>query len=104
MTFEAITSIAQAETEAKELVAAAEARAKQMLLDTEKEGRAAIEKAKTMAADECGKIESGAQETADKKARSANRNTEDEKTRLSEAAMSKMDDAADLVVEKIIRG
>ena len=104
MTFEAITNIAQAETEAKEMISSAESRARQMVIDAEKEGKAAFEAAKSMAADECTKIESGAQETADKKAKIAGRTTEDEKNRLIEAAQAKMDEAAGLVVEKLIRG
>ena len=104
MTFEAITSIAQAETEAKEMIASAESRARQMVIDAEKEGKAAIETAKAMAADECAKIENSAQETADKKAKDVGRNTEEEKSRLCETAMAKMSEAAGLVIDRIIRG
>ncbi len=104
MTFEAITSIAQAETEAKEMIASAESKARQMLIDAEKEGKAAIETAKAMAADECAKIENSAQETAAKKAKNTSRNTEEEKTRLYESARAKMGEAAGLVIDKIIRG
>lgn len=104
MTFEAIRSIAQAEAEAKQMLQDADARSRQMLQDAEKEGKAAIETARSMAAGECDKIRNEALETADRKAKAADRSTEDEKTRLREAAMSKMDEAADLVIEKIIRG
>ncbi|MBO4289289.1 MAG: hypothetical protein J5865_04215 [Lachnospiraceae bacterium] len=104
MTFEAITSIAQAETEAREMITSAESKARQMLIDAEKEGLEAIETARSMAADECVKIENSARETAASKEKIANRNTEDEKTRLYEAAQAKMEEAAGLVIEKIIRG
>lgn len=104
MTFEAITSIAQAETEAKEMITSAESKARQMIIDTEKEGQAALETARTMAADECAKIENSARETADKKARSAGMMTEEEKARLCETAQAKMEEAAGLVIDKIIRG
>ena len=86
------------------MIASAETRARQMLVDAEKEGKAAIEAAKSMAADECAKIENSAQETAEKKAKTANRNTEEEKNRLFETAKAKMDEAAGLVVDRIIRG
>ena len=104
MTFEAINKIAQAETEAKEMITSAESKARQMLIDAEKEGKAALETARSMAADECAKIENSAQETADKKAKIAGRQTEEEKSRLYEAAQAKMSDAAGLVIDKIIRG
>ena len=104
MTFEAITNIAQAETEAKEMIASAESRARQMVIDAEKEGKAALETARSMAADECAKIENSAQETAAKKAKTAGRIIEEEKSRLYETAQAKMGEAAGLVIDKIIRG
>ena len=49
MSFEAIAGIAKAEADAKELIAAAEVKARQMSAEAENEGKAAVEAARAKA-------------------------------------------------------
>ena len=104
MSFEAITSITQAEEAAKVAVQYAEAQAKQMLADAEAAGKAEIEANIKKAESELVKLREKADEKSAEAAGILGGRVADRKSALREAAQAKLDDAAALVVERIVKG
>jgi len=102
MSFEAITSIAQAEQEAKAAVAAAEAKAKQMLSDAEAAGKAAVEAAGAKADEELAELRRQAREKAKGDAQTLAGELENKKAALAARAETRLEQAASLVVERIV--
>ncbi len=102
MSFEAITSIAQAEAEAKATVAAAEARAKQLLAEAETAGKAAVEAAGAKADSELAELRRQADEKAMTEAGGLSKETENKKAALRAKAEARLEKAAALVVERIV--
>ena len=104
MSFDAISTIAKAEADARAAVADAEAQARQMVLDAENSGKAAIEDAVKNAR---AKREDLARETESRIAAAgaaADKEAEQEMQALREQAMGRLDEAAKLVVERIVKG
>ena len=102
MSFEAISSIAQAEHEAKTAVAAAEGRSKQMLSDAEAAGKAAVEAAGSKAEEELAELNRQAKEKAKGSARALAGELENQKAVLRSRAEARLEQAASLVVERIV--
>ena len=102
MSFEAITSIAQAETDAKAAVAAAEAKAKQMLADAQAAGKAAVDAACSKAEEELVELGRQAKEKAKGDAQALAGELENQKAVLRTRAEARLDQAASLVVERIV--
>ena len=102
MSFEAITSIAQAETDAKAAVAAAEAKAEQLLSDAEAAGKAAVEAACSKAEEELAELNRQAKEKAKGDAQTLAGELENQKAALRARAEARLDQAASLVVERIV--
>ena len=99
MSFDAITGIAQAEDAAKVAVQYAQAQAKQMLADAESEGKAEIEAAVARAEKELRVL----------RQKSDVKSVEDAKKLLNEletkkAVQAKLDAAASLVAERVVKG
>ena len=103
MSFEAINSVVQAENEAKAAVAAAEAKAKQMLSDAQAAGRAAVEAAGDKADSALAELRRKADEEAMAKAAELSRDVENKKAALRARAEARLDRAASLVVERIVK-
>lgn len=102
MSFEAVSNIAQAEAQAKVTVAEAESKAKQMLADADTAGKLAIGAA-------CGKNRGGAQgaqpqvsEKARAQAKGLSGDLENQKAALRARAEGRLEQAAALVVERIV--
>ena len=87
MSFEAIKGISDAEVQGKAKVAEAEAKARQMLVDADSAGKAALEAAKSQTAEKTAALDSEMLAEADQ---------------LRRAAELKLEDAAALVVERIV--
>ena len=103
MSFEAINSVVQAEAEANAAVAAAEAKARQMVSDAQAAGRAAVEAAGDKADSTLAELRRKADEDAMGKAAILSRQTEIKKTALRARAEARLDKAASLVVERIVK-
>ena len=102
MSYEAITSVTQAEAAAKTAVANAEAKAKQMLTDAENAGKAAIEAACVKAESELQELRARAGEKAVSEAGDLSNELENRKASLRAMAEMKLEKAANLVVERIV--
>lgn len=102
MSFEAIASITNAEAEAKAQVAAAEVRAKQMVADAHSAGKLAVEAACAKAEGELKELNRQAGEKAREDAKAMTGELENKKAALRARAESKLEDAAILVVERIV--
>lgn len=102
MSYEAITSVTQAETEAKITVQNAEAKAKQMLADAENAGKAAVEAACVKAESELQQLRTMAGEKAVNEAGDLSKDLENRKAELRAKAESRLEQAATLIVERIV--
>jgi V/A-type H+-transporting ATPase subunit G/H len=102
MSFEAITTIAQAENEAKAAVSAAEAKSKQLIADAEAAGKAAVEAAGSKADEELAELSRQAKEKAKGDAQTLAGELENQKAALRARAEARLDQAASLVVERIV--
>ena len=103
MSFEAINSVVQAENEAKAAVAAAEAKARQMLSAAQAAGRAAVEAAGDKADSALAELRRKADEEAMERAAELSRSTEIKKAAMRARAEARLDQAASLVVERIVK-
>jgi len=102
MSFEAINSIAQAEAEAKAAVQAAEAKVKQMLADAENTGKNAVKAAIAKADSELAELRRQTDEKAVTEAGELMEELEKQKAALRTGAEAKLQEAAALVVERIV--
>jgi len=102
MSFIAITSITDAEAEAKTVVAHAEAKAHQMVTDAENAGKAAIEAAGAKAESELVELRRQADEKAVEAANVLSKELENTKSALKAKAEVRLTQAASLVVERIV--
>ena len=102
MSFEAIKSISDAEALGKVQIAEAEAKAKQMLADAETAGKAALEAASSRAESELKALrEKAGLQTAEKTA-ALDGEIQAEAEQLRRKAEEKLNEAAALVVERIV--
>lgn len=102
MSFEAISSIAQAEAEAKAAVAAAEAKAKQLIADAENAGKLSIEAACADAASKLVQLNHQVTEQAKAQTGILAGELENQKAVMRAKAESRLEQAAALVVERIV--
>lgn len=103
MSFKAIADVTTAEAAAKTIVANAEAKARQMLVDAENAGKAAVEAAYVKAESELSELRSRAKEKAVGDAEGLSKELESKKNSLKAYAESRLEKAADLVVERIVK-
>lgn len=104
MSFDAIASIAQAEDAAKVAVSYAEAQAKQMAADAEAAGKASIAAAVAKAESEIAELKRRTEQKAQGDAEKLSGSVENRKAVLRAAAEAKLEAAAALVVERIVKG
>ena len=102
MSFEAIKGISDAEVLGKAKVTEAEAKAKQMLADAEAAGRAALEAARSRADNELKLLREKAEKQTAEKTAALESEMLAEADGLRRAAEQKLEDAAALVVERIV--
>lgn len=103
MSFDAITGIAQAEEAAKVAVQYAKAQARQMVLDAEAAGKADIEAAIAKAEKELAALNQKSDAKSVNDAKQMLKSLEEQKSALRAAAERKMNSAAALVVERIVK-
>ena len=104
MSFEAIKGINDAEVLGKAQIAEAETRAKQMLADAESVGKAALEAAASRAESELKALREKAERQTAEKTAALEDEIRAEAEQLRQAAGQKLEDAAALVVERIVGG
>ncbi len=104
MSFDAITSIAQAEDAAKVAVQYAQAQAKQMVADAEAAGKAAVEAAAVKADKELESLKKKSSAKSVEDAKKMLETLETKKSVLRAGAEAKLSSAATLVVERIVKG
>ena len=102
MSFEAISNITQAEAEARAMVAGAEQRARQLAADAENAGKLAVEAAAAKAAEELAELSRQVDDKARAQAEAYAAELENKKAALRAKAGGKLDQAAALVVERIV--
>ncbi len=102
MSFEAIQSVTQAESEAKTAVANAELKAKQMLADAQSAGRLAVETAVSKAEGELQELNRQAGEKAVAATQTLTAELSNKKAALRAKAEARLEEAATLVVERIV--
>lgn len=102
MSFEAITSITDAEAEAKYMISGAEAKARQMIEDAHSAGKLAVEAACRKAEDELAELNRQAGEKARAGAAQFSKDTESKREAMRAVAECKLPEAASLVVERIV--
>ena len=103
MSFEAISNITQAEAEAKAAVANAELRARQMAADAESAGKLAVEAAVQKADSELQELSRQVNDKAKAEASALSKSLENQKAGLRAKAKGKLDTAAAMVVERIVK-
>lgn len=102
MSFEAITNITDAETEAKYMLSNAELRARQMVEDAHSAGKLAVEAACKKAEEELGELNRQAGERARSAAAGISEQLDSKKAAMRAEAEKKLPEAASLVVERIV--
>ncbi len=102
MSFEAITSVTRAEAEAKAAVAAAEAKAKQLLAEAETAGKAAVEAASAKAESELRELRRRTEEKSALESRELAETLQGRQAQLRAQAEPKLEEAAALIVERIV--
>ena len=103
MSFDAITGIAQAEDAAKVAVQYAQAQAKQMLADAEAEGKAEIDEAVARAEKELRALRQKSDAKSVEDAKKLLNELETKKAVLQAGAEAKLDAAASLVAERVMK-
>lgn len=104
MSFDAVTGIAQAENAAKVAVDYAGARAKQLIAEAEEAGKQSVTAACEKAESELKQLRCQAEAKAEDDAVKARGKIENKKAVLRAAAEARLNAAASLVVERIVKG
>ena len=102
MTLEAINAISEAEENAKAAKASALALSKKLVSEAEENGKLAVEVAKKKADEEIRELKRKADEKAKEAAHELSRTTENRKASMLVRANSRSDQAASLVIERIV--
>ena len=102
MSLEAIEKVTQIEQQSQERKAAAEAEARKIVADAEREGLALLQQARAAAAENGRKLLREAEERADEKAAEISRAAEAESAALQNAAGKHLDEAAEFIVGRVV--
>lgn len=103
MSFEAITKVSAAESAAKAAVAAAEAKARQLVIDAESAGKAAVNAATAKAEAELAELRKKTDAKAVSDAQELSKQLEVDKEALRRTAEVNLDKAAAQIVERIVK-
>lgn len=104
MSFEAVNMITDAEALAKKKMADAETAAKQLIAKAEEDGKAAVKAALEKAAEEAAVLKAESGRRSDEKTGGILADAEKIRSELREQAEAKLDEAAELIVERIVNG
>lgn len=102
MSLEAIEKVTQIELDLQERKTAAEAEARQLVADAEREGAALMQQVRSTAAETGKQLLKQAEENAAKRAAEIGRNAEAESAALREAAGKYLEEAADFIVGRVV--
>lgn len=102
MSLEAIKAISEAEENSKIAKASAVALSKKLIAEAEENGKLAVEDAKKKAEDEIRDLKRKAGEKAKEDAHNLSRTTENRKASMQVRANSRTEEAASLVIERIV--
>lgn len=103
MSLEAIEKVTQAENKSQERKAAAEAEARQIVADAEREGLALLQQARTDAAEAGKKLLRQAEEKAARRTAEIDCAAEAESAALREAAGKHLEEAAEFIVGRVVK-
>ena len=102
MSLEAIEKGTQIEQQSQERKAAAEAEARRIVAEAEREGLALLQQPRAAAADKSRKLLREAEERAAEKAAESDRAAEIDRAALQEAAGKHLDEAAEFIVGRVV--
>ena len=102
MSLEAIEKVIQIEQQSQERKAAAEAEARRIVAEAEREGLALLQQTRAAAADKARKLLREAEERAAEKAAEIDRIAEIDRAALQEAAGKHLDEAAEFIVGRVV--
>ena len=102
MSLEAIEKVTQIEQQSQERKAAAEAEARRIVAEAEREGLALLQQTRAAAADKSRKLLREAEERAAEKAAEIDRAAEIDCAALQEAAGKHLDEAAEFIVGRVV--
>ena len=102
MSLEAITSVTTAEQESKNAIAAAQTQARQLLADAQAAGKAALDAARAKADSELEQLRVKATEKSRTDGQALNTELEQERQALRRKAEARLEEAATLIVERIV--
>ena len=99
---DAIRKVMQAESDGREQRSAAEAQAKQLVADADRDGRALMERMRQLAAESGKELLERAEKNAAEKAAAIGRETEAAGEQLRRTAKGRMEDAAATIVARVV--
>lgn len=102
MSLEAIEKVTQVELNLQERKTSAEAEARQLVADAEREGFALLQRVRSAAADHAKQTLKQAEERAAQRASEIGRTAEAESAALREAAGKYLEEAAEFIVERVV--
>ena len=103
MSLEAIEKVAQVERETRERKAAAEAEARQIVSDAERDGLALLQRTRANAAEEGKTLLRQAEEKAASRAAETGRAAEAAAAGLQKTAKSHLEEAAEFIVGRVVK-
>ena len=103
MSLEAIERVTQVEQNSQERKTAAEAEARQIVADAERQGLALLQQVRTDATEDGRKLLRKAEERAAEKAAEIGRAAESESAALREAAGRNLEEAAEFIVGRVVK-
>lgn len=104
MAKDAVNKVITAEADAARFVAEAREKAKTLLSDVEREGKESLLRAEDEAEREVKKLLSDAEAGAENASRDILKNTEQESEKLEALALGRMDKAASVIAERVVKG
>ena len=102
MSLEAIEKVTQIEQQSQERKAAAEAEARRIVAEAEREGLALLQQTRAAAAEKGRKLLREAEERAAEKAAEIDHAAEEESAALQKAAGKHLDEAAEFIVGRVV--
>ena len=103
MSIEAIRQVTETEQANKQSRAAAEAEARQLVLDAERNGTELLKKVRSDAAEQCKDLLRQAEERAVLRAQEIAQEAEAESRRQREQAEQHLDETAEFIVERVVK-
>ena len=104
MAKDAVNKVIAAEADAAKCIAEAREKANKLISDAEREGKESLLRAEDEAEREVKKLLSDAESGAENASRDILKNTEQESEKLEALALGRMDKAASVIAERVVKG